>query len=784
MSNVEANQIDTRIANAQGEIDRELLTSTGSGNVLFRGYFNDGPLIEQLAPGENLQYLVENQSKGLEIEWANETETITPTGNYRTAALITDATTRIVIGQTDGDRVIEIPHSRVTDTSTESSLLRRTLTLTTAEATYRLPTTKDGDVNAIATHILSQHSQISEPQEADSTETPTATQTEDTATTEPDQSSEEEPEEEPIPTSGYWQLPARDAISTLDVAPATRIEAARRTLDDEPQASREQLIRAHSDLCRALEYTTPGQAGINTALNAVIDKIEGTLPERDAEQPSSESDNPSPARDDARDPASDTDTAATSSNNEATQNEATGGSTDTSLTPDPEPSESSTPPTSNADTQWRAALVRELQRLDETHDANVDRELVSRESHYEPVDYDNTFDSFEAALAEARIDTESASGETDVNEEAPGADAGFDFSEPSAASETAAEEIQPNELAELYEAFGMLQAVIDQLLPHLDPQSETASRKWYQAVYNHWTGEGPKDSTSYGDQQRERNDFSINDYRAQYGDDDRITEFRTIDTRRIEDVAHEDLDRDDLVIEAAGVIPIAPDSNTPLPVFVRTDAELTNALDLLKEFPAYPDANTPAPEPTEVTPELPEGRVDEVTVTVLEEYPDSGSKRDAWLSVRTDTGRRMPLVIWTIHEIDADWEVGATYTLYDARHKQWAHDDGSTTHELSSTSDLTIVQTGEPEAPTAELSGSKHGSTHQPHFEDGEDQANEPDARTADTEDTPTGHDTTDSESSDPPETTAGSDSGEDDEPEESDEPKDIVDRVLTDIDL
>lgn len=684
MSHPELQDVDTIIATATGEIDRELLTGTGTGGLITPGYFNDGPLTVHLNPADTLEYLVENHASGLEIDWAAESETITPAGDYRTAALITDTVTRVVIGQTNEDRVIEIPHQRVTDTATESSLLRQTLTLTTDEATYRLATTNTADVDAIATYILNQGA-------ASDTTDPEVPPSEESNTTQPEKSDQPSDGGQPadeesiadsdgVTTNGHWQLPTADTLSALDSGPAASLETARDTLADTPQPTREQLIRAHSDLCAALAYIPPERSGIREAVDAVIDRVETELIERHTNQPS------------------------------------------------------------------------------------VTSSTTSDDSTAIP-------------------GTQTDHGE-DGQEDAATSDSEGDIpSHGSAATDTDQRAIQPNELSELYEAFGMLQAVIDQLIPHLDPQTQSATQDWYEAIYQYWTGAGPDGAPSYGDQQRERNDFSINDYREAYGDGNRITAFQTIETKTIEDVTHDELGALDLAVDASGIVPITPESNTPLPVLVRNGMERDTALDRLAEFPAYPEANTLEPTTTP-TDELPEGRVDEVTVTVLNEYSGTGEKRDAWLSVQTDTGQRMPLVIWTTHDIDADWEVGATYTLYDARHKQWSDDEGATTHELSSTSDLTIVQTGDPESPTEDTRGTPSSASRQPPLEDDQEEATERDETVASTEESSTRQDSTGSTPADPPEPTAGSDAGDDDEEEEPDEPKDIVDRVLNDIDL
>ncbi|WP_317651905.1 homing endonuclease associated repeat-containing protein [Halorubrum distributum] len=90
---------------------------------------------------------------------------------------------------------------------------------------------------------------------------------------------------------------------------------------------------------------------------------------------------------------------------------------------------------------------------------------------------------------------------------------------------------------------------------------------------------------------------------------------------------------------------------------------------------------------TSSTVSLPDGRVDKVTITVLEIDSNPGSKRDACLQVELQDGSELPLDIWTTHNLSLDWTIGATYTIEQARHKRWETDAG-TGQELSSTKDF------------------------------------------------------------------------------------------------
>lgn len=93
----------------------------------------------------------------------------------------------------------------------------------------------------------------------------------------------------------------------------------------------------------------------------------------------------------------------------------------------------------------------------------------------------------------------------------------------------------------------------------------------------------------YGEQHRQRADYDIAEYRDAYGDGDRVTEFYVIETVSVS--------------ESAGIlagsaetnhlsIPVAPESEHPLPIIVTSEAELSRAQTLLSELPARPAVTT------------------------------------------------------------------------------------------------------------------------------------------------------------------------------------------------
>ena len=156
---------------------------------------------------------------------------------------------------------------------------------------------------------------------------------------------------------------------------------------------------------------------------------------------------------------------------------------------------------------------------------------------------------------------------------------------------------EPNELAELYAAFGSLESVLDALITAedtVDYGDGSPLAEWYDAVFDRWAGDGFEDAPNYGEQQHRRNDFSISDYRDAHGDGERVTEFTVVETRPLRQ-GHRRVFVDRGVIDSdeSFSIPVAPEAGVRLPAVVRTDEELAAARALLAEFPPWPEATAP-----------------------------------------------------------------------------------------------------------------------------------------------------------------------------------------------
>lgn len=128
----------------------------------------------------------------------------------------------------------------------------------------------------------------------------------------------------------------------------------------------------------------------------------------------------------------------------------------------------------------------------------------------------------------------------------------------------------PNELAEMYDGLRQLyNALPDDAHPVWTEAIETVLFDGEYLVPG---------QTAYGEQQAERNDFAMPDYREAFGDGEIVTDFSFLSS------APADADGISRTLRA-------PESGQPIPVSPPT-SELADALSLLAEFPTRPAADT------------------------------------------------------------------------------------------------------------------------------------------------------------------------------------------------
>jgi hypothetical protein len=265
-----------------------------------------------------------------------------------------------------------------------------------------------------------------------------------------------------------------------------------------------------------------------------------------------------------------------SNSSEAEASDAAGQSDGATTTQD-----SATSDSSGAGKRYsRSEILGEIRRLtEELGDAPTTTDFQSL-AKMSPGPVYREFDSWSDALAAADASAILPSSSSDSGGASPQSED---------ASTVGQDTLSPNETAELYEAFGRFQAFLDSVCTALEFDGNSPTQLWYESIRDRWGGSGPEDAPSYGDQQRDRNTFSMDDYRDEFGDGDAVTEFKKVDL--VEPDEHIRTVLPDSIGSLENVVPVAPESGDPLPVVVRSQAELEAAQELLAEFPSNPEAD-------------------------------------------------------------------------------------------------------------------------------------------------------------------------------------------------
>ncbi|WP_254523996.1 hypothetical protein [Natrinema caseinilyticum] len=145
-------------------------------------------------------------------------------------------------------------------------------------------------------------------------------------------------------------------------------------------------------------------------------------------------------------------------------------------------------------------------------------------------------------------------------------------------------------LAEHYDAFRSLGIIHKALLESAESDISDSDPLvcWIEDIRSIITDVGYGEQESgYGKQQVDRSEISIHDYREEHGTGDRVTDFNIVSVRRPSSAVMVLL-KDSLSGLSSWVVPVAPESEVPLPVLVESEAELERARALLDEFPAEP----------------------------------------------------------------------------------------------------------------------------------------------------------------------------------------------------
>lgn len=157
------------------------------------------------------------------------------------------------------------------------------------------------------------------------------------------------------------------------------------------------------------------------------------------------------------------------------------------------------------------------------------------------------------------------------------------------------DDINPCALTEYYESLRSVRTFLKRLYPKVTSEDYEDPIVQYYTILNSVINNQFLDedvAAGYGPQHVDRIPHKVGEYRDVYGNGEWITEYQTVTTAPPPELLKNQL-QTALTDQALHVArPLAPTSETPLPVVVESKSELQEALAILAEFPAEPSGET------------------------------------------------------------------------------------------------------------------------------------------------------------------------------------------------
>ncbi|WP_254863094.1 DEAD/DEAH box helicase family protein [Halovivax gelatinilyticus] len=217
------------------------------------------------------------------------------------------------------------------------------------------------------------------------------------------------------------------------------------------------------------------------------------------------------------------------------------------------------------------------------------------------------------------LSSEGDSVDTSHTEDSPSASSrdestsvGGDAADPSAGKDGA---VAPSELTELYEVFHSYRKLVDTLI-EASGIEEGPMVTWRDTLVSFLDSGLEGWDSGYGPQQLNRSGIISKDYRSDFGNGKRVTEFQVIETASPSPLLDGILSHFD--DHERKMVPVVPSSGTALPVIVETESALTEAQELLEKFPELPRVGNPPDSPSDSDLTTVSG-VTDVDANVLEE---------------------------------------------------------------------------------------------------------------------------------------------------------------------
>lgn len=643
------------VEQAKGDVDINLLKGSRTGGILSWGYFGDGLVTDRLRSGEQVEYTLQNLTKGLVARKEDTEETIDSDMILRTALLVTDVRLLYIVGKYDGDEVFSVPLKECVDVSVSTGLLKNRFTVHAESVTYDMYVQKGPDVHAIADYLETASTPDSAPTGTDSGR---QAGSEDlflsNAATHNTQDGEQKDGGTPIPEAKRDGGVSETGGAVLEILVSDQdgvpVDGATVNLIGSTfEASGRTSETGRCDL------TLP--ATRDTA-RLTIDHPEFTS--TDAEVPVSDG----AVFDVALEPEEDGD-ADTSS----------GEHTETSVDAD-----------GNAPAVTREGLLEELTRLNERCPKQITRGRMRSDGKFDPEDYEDEFGTWSAALEEATF--------SDDNDEE--------------------KLVNRGDQQETYTKEEVVDAIND-VLERVDGRPSTTEMNKYGEMspspayryFDTWSDAVDAAEKRVGYRSQIPTD-------AAYTKDDVVEEIgevasrlgRRPDTTDFQEHAQMSTSPvfryfdtwDDAVATALG------ESSAAVSEDSDTDEKVDGDDDPVDRYAAEGSASadtgvkwagsTEGPLAGDIE-EVSEGRLSNAVVRIVQEKESAGTKREAVVEVRTAVGEHLDLTLWKKHDVNFEFEAGDTVRLDKVRLKRW-NGNGGYEHALSSTRDLsaTLVEDG------------------------------------------------------------------------------------------
>jgi ATP-dependent DNA helicase RecQ len=213
---------------------------------------------------------------------------------------------------------------------------------------------------------------------------------------------------------------------------------------------------------------------------------------------------------------------------------------------------------------------------------------------------------------------------------------------PSTNDRSTSSKIEPCPLTEYYEAFRSLRATLKKLNPKVDNDDKIdLQTKYYKMIDSIITQGHPhnEEIEGYGSQQADRAPHKTDEYRDEFGNGRWITAYPAINSVGPEPACVDQFQSSLSEMELHISRPIPPGEETAIPIVIKSESELSEALWLLSQLPAKPALSPDEEHGSNSLPieDIYEAKFEETNIeTVGIQPPENKTVREAETNVEDD----------------------------------------------------------------------------------------------------------------------------------------------------